>query len=287
MTLDKISLFAEGAALKQVGELPFKICQQYVDEMIVVSKDEICAAIKDVFEDTRTILEPAGALAVAGIKSYIKKNNVETKTFVATASGANMNFDRLGFVSERAEIGEEREAIFAVTIPEKPGAFKTFCSLIGEKNITEFNYRYSSENSANIFVGISVKNFDEAKLIFEGFKTASLEPIDLTHNELAKLHLRHLVGGHAPEAKNEVVYRFEFPEKPGALLNFLEKMGHWNISLFHYRNHGSDIGRVLVGMQVDEESKEESKEFLKNLGYTYINESNNEAYKIFLGKTHK
>ena len=284
VTLEKISMFAEGAALKQVGELPFKICQQYVDEMIVVSKDEICAAIKDVFEDTRTILEPAGALAVAGIKSYVKKNNVESKTFVATASGANMNFDRLGFVSERAEIGEEREAIFAVTIPEKPGAFKTFCSLIGENNITEFNYRYSSENSANIFVGISVKNFDEAKSIFEVLKRASLEPIDLTHNTMAKLHLRHLVGGHAPEANNEVVYRFQFPEKPGALLNFLEKMGHWNISLFHYRNHGSDIGRVLVGMQVDEESKEESKEFLKNLGYSYVNETDNEAYKIFLGK---
>jgi threonine dehydratase len=286
IVLDAVSLFAEGAALKQVGEIPFKICQQYVDEMIIVDNDEICAAIKDVFEDTRTILEPAGALAVAGVKSYIKKNNVNSKTFVATASGANMNFDRLGFVSERAEIGEEREAIFAVTIPEKPGAFKDFCGLIGKRNITEFNYRYSSDSSANIFVGIGVQNFDESDSLMETLKNASLDPIDLTHNEVAKLHLRHLVGGHAPEAKNEVIYRFEFPEKPGALLNFLEQMGHWNISLFHYRNHGSDIGRVLVGMQVDEKSTEEFQEFLKNLGYTYINETNNEAYKIFLGKNH-
>ncbi len=286
VVLDSVSLFAEGAALKQVGELSFKICQQYVDEMIVVDNDEICAAIKDVFEDTRSILEPAGALAVAGVKSYIKKNNVDSKTFVATASGANMNFDRLGFVSERAEIGEERESIFAVTIPEKPGAFKDFCSLIGKRNITEFNYRYSSDSSANIFVGIGVQNFDESELLMEKLKKASLDPIDLTHNEVAKLHLRHLVGGHAPAAKNEVIYRFEFPEKPGALLNFLEHMGHWNISLFHYRNHGSDIGRVLVGMQVDKESKEEFLEFLEKLGYTYINETNNEAYKIFLGKNH-
>ena len=284
--LDTVSLFAEGAALKQVGEIPFKICQQYVDEMITVDNDEICAAIKDVFEDTRSILEPAGALAVAGVKSYIKKNNVDSKTFVATASGANMNFDRLGFVSERAEIGEERESIFAVTIPEKPGAFKDFCGLIGKRNITEFNYRYSSDSSANIFVGIGVQNFNESKSLMEKLKKASLDPIDLTHNEVAKLHLRHLVGGHAPEAKNEVIYRFEFPEKPGALLNFLEHMGHWNISLFHYRNHGSDIGRVLVGMQVDKEKKGEFLEFLEKLGYTYINETNNEAYKIFLGKNH-
>ena len=197
-----------------------------------------------------------------------------------------MNFDRLGFVSERADIGEERESIFAVTIPEKPGAFKDFCSLIGKRNITEFNYRYSSQSSANIFVGIGVQNFDESEFLMEKLKKASLEPIDLTHNEVAKLHLRHLVGGHAPAAKNEVIYRFEFPEKPGALLNFLEHMGHWNISLFHYRNHGSDIGRVLVGMQVDKESKEEFLEFLEKLGYTYINETNNEAYKIFLGKNH-
>lgn len=197
-----------------------------------------------------------------------------------------MNFDRLGFVSERAEIGEEREAIFAVTIPEKPGAFKNFCSLIGKRNITEFNYRYSSDSSANIFVGIGVQNFDESEALMKKLKNSSLEPIDLTHNEVAKLHLRHLVGGHAPAAKNEVIYRFEFPEKPGALLNFLNHMGHWNISLFHYRNHGSDIGRVLVGMQVDKESKEEFHSFLDELGYTYINETENEAYKMFLGKSH-
>ncbi len=282
--LENVSLFAEGAAVKQVGEENFKLCQEYVDEMIVVSNDEICAAIKDVFEDTRTILETAGALAVAGIKSYIKKNNIKSETLIGTASGANMNFDRLGFVAERAEIGEERETVFAVTIPENPGAFKSFCSLIGSRSITEFNYRFSSHSSAHIFVGISVRDFQESKLLIKTLNDADLEAIDLTHNEVAKLHLRHLVGGHAPEAENEVIYRFEFPERPGALSNFLNNMGeNWNISLFHYRNHGADIGRVLVGIQVPPNEKETFQIFLSKVGYPSWDETGNPAYKLFLG----
>ena len=282
--LENVSLFAEGAAVKQVGEENFKLCQEYVDEMIVVSNDEICAAIKDVFEDTRTILETAGALAVAGIKSYIKKNNIKSETLIGTASGANMNFDRLGFVAERAEIGEERETVFAVTIPENPGAFKSFCSLIGSRSITEFNYRFSSHSSAHIFVGISVRDFQESKLLIKTLNDAGLEAIDLTHNEVAKLHLRHLVGGHAPEAENEVIYRFEFPERPGALSNFLNNMGeNWNISLFHYRNHGADIGRVLVGIQVPPNEKETFQIFLSQVGYPSWDETGNPAYKLFLG----
>jgi len=282
--LENVSLFAEGAAVKQVGEENFKLCQEYVDEMIVVSNDEICAAIKDVFEDTRTILETAGALAVAGIKSYIKKNNIKSETLIGTASGANMNFDRLGFVAERAEIGEERETVFAVTIPENPGAFKSFCSLIGSRSITEFNYRFSSHSSAHIFVGISVRDFQESKLLIKTLNDAGLEAIDLTHNEVAKLHLRHLVGGHAPEVENEVIYRFEFPERPGALSNFLNNMGeNWNISLFHYRNHGADIGRVLVGIQVPPNEKETFQIFLSKVGYPSWDETGNPAYKLFLG----
>lgn len=282
--LENVSLFAEGAAVKQVGEENFKLCQEYVDEMIVVSNDEICAAIKDVFEDTRTILETAGALAVAGIKSYIKKNNIKSETLIGTASGANMNFDRLGFVAERAEIGEERETVFAVTIPENPGAFKSFCSLIGSRSITEFNYRFSSHSSAHIFVGISVRDFQESKLLIKTLNDAGLEAIDLTHNEVAKLHLRHLVGGHAPEVENEVIYRFEFPERPGALSNFLNNMGeNWNISLFHYRNHGADIGRVLVGIQVPPNEKETFQIFLSQVGYPSWDETGNPAYKLFLG----
>ena len=282
--LENVSLFAEGAALKQVGEENFRLCQEYVDEMIVVSNDEICAAIKDVFEDTRTILETAGALAVAGIKSYIKKNNITSETLIGTASGANMNFDRLGFVAERAEIGEERETVFAVTIPEEPGAFKTFCGLIGSRSITEFNYRFSSHASAHIFVGISVRDFQESKLLIKTLNDAGLDAIDLSHNEVAKLHLRHLVGGHAPEVENEVIYRFEFPERPGALSNFLNNMGeNWNISLFHYRNHGADIGRVLVGIQVPPSEKETFQAFLSQVGYPSWDETNNPAYKLFLG----
>jgi threonine dehydratase len=267
-----------------VGEHTFALVQQYVDDMIVVDNDQICAAIKDVFEDTRSILEPAGALAVAGLKAYAAQHGLQGKNLVAVASGANMNFDRLRFIAERAELGEHREAVFAVTIPETPGAFKTFCRLLGNRNITEFNYRYADASQAHIFVGVSVQSTGEPAEITRALDAAGLKALDLTGNEMAKLHLRHLVGGHAPQAQNEVVYRFEFPEKPGALMNFLESMGHnWNISLFHYRNHGADFGRVLVGMQVPPAEKAAFEQFLRQLGYPYWDESDNPAYQLFLG----
>ena len=287
--LDQVGLFADGAAVKQVGEITFPLCQQFVDEMIVVDNDEICAAIKDVFEDTRSILEPAGALATAGIKQYVERQGVngqalQGKTLIGIASGANMNFDRLRFVAERAELGEHREAIIAVTIPEQAGAFKAFCHNLGNRNITEFNYRFSDPNAAHIFVGLAIANPTETgKLIFD-LAAQDLNAIDLTHNEMAKLHLRHLVGGRAPQAEHEVVYRFEFPEKPGALMKFLEAMGQdWNITLFHYRNHGADFGRVLVGMQVPPNEHNEFLAFLQNLGYPYWDETQNPAYQLFLG----
>ena len=282
--LDQVGLFADGAAVKQVGVHTFKLCQQYVDEMIVVDNDAICAAIKDVFEDTRSILEPAGALALAGLKEYAERENLHNKTLIGIASGANMNFDRLRFVAERAEIGEKREAVLAVTIPEKPGAFKNFCRLLGNRNITEFNYRYSDPKNAHIFVGIAITDPTESAKLVAELQAQGLSTLDLTDNEMAKLHLRHLVGGHAPQAEHEVVYRFEFPEKPGALMKFLDTMGHdWNISLFHYRNHGADFGRVLVGMQVPPEEQKEFLNFLHTLGYPYWDETNNPAYQLFLG----
>lgn len=283
--LDRVGLFAEGAAVRQVGETTFNMAQKYVDEMIVVDNDAICAAIKDVYIDNRTILEPAGALATAGIKAYLEKNHISEKNIIGIASGANINFDRLGFVTERAEIGEHREAIISVTIPEKPGAFKSFCNLIGERNITEFNYRYSDPKQAQIFVGITINHAEEIQDLLKNFVENGLSAVDLTNNEMAKLHLRHLVGGHAPNATDEVVLRFEFPERPGALLNFLNHMGqNWNISLFHYRNHAADIGRVLVGIQVPKKDQETFKIFLDKLEYPYFNETENEGYKLFLGK---
>ena len=285
VVLEQVGLFADGAAVKQVGEHTFKLCQQFVDEMIVVDNDAICAAIKDVFEDTRSILEPAGALATAGIKEYVQRNNITGKTLIGIASGANMNFDRLRFIAERAELGEQREAVLAVTIPEHPGAFKTFCSLLGDRNITEFNYRYSDPVNAHIFVGIAINAPQETYELVADLQQAGLSCLDLSNNEMAKLHLRHLVGGHAPQTENELVYRFEFPEKPGALMKFLDTMGHdWNISLFHYRNHGADFGRVLVGMQVPPNEQTEFLAFLENLGYPYWDESENPAYLLFLGQ---
>lgn len=282
--LDQVGLFADGVAVKQVGELTFELCQRYVDEIILVDTDETCAAIKDVFEDTRSILEPAGALSVAGIKKYIEREKLRGATLIAIASGANMNFDRLRHVSERAEIGEQREAVLAVTIPEQPGSFKAFCSSLGARNITEFNYRYADARAAHVFVGVQVKNRDEAAALVKHLQSQNLKAVDLSDNEMAKLHVRHLVGGRAPHAVDELVYRFEFPERPGALMKFLNSMSHdWNISLFHYRNHGTDYGRVLVGMQVPKENQPEFENFLRELGYAYWDETQNAAYRLFLG----
>jgi threonine dehydratase len=282
--LDQVGLFADGAAVKLVGEETFRLCQEYVDEMILVDTDEICAAIKDVFEDTRSILEPAGALAIAGAKEYAKRHKLKDKTLVAVASGANMNFDRLRHVAERAELGEQREAVLAVTIPETPGSFKKFCGLLGSRNITEFNYRYSDANEAHVFAGVQVAHRAEAARIVENLRKHGLATLDLTDDEMAKLHIRHLVGGRAPQVRDELIYRFEFPERPGALMRFLESMSAgWNISLFHYRNHGADYGRVLVGMQVPRGEKREFQKFLDKLGYVYWDETENPAYKLFLG----
>jgi len=284
VTLNDVGLFSDGTAVKYVGEETFRICKQYVDEVILVDTDEVCAAIKDVFQDTRSILEPAGALAVAGAKAYAKRERLKGETLIPVACGANMNFDRLRFVAERAEIGEKRETLLAVTIPETPGSFRKFCALLGKRNITEFNYRYADPKAAQVFVGIQVKDQTEAADLIEKLQRSKLPTLDLSDNEMAKLHLRHLVGGHAPAAKDEILFRFEFPERPGALMNFLNSMSHnWNISLFHYRNHGADYGRVLVGMQVPKTDKKALKTFLDTLGYPYWDESDNPAYRLFLG----
>jgi threonine dehydratase len=284
VTLEHVGLFSDGVAVKQVGTETFRLCRKLVDEIILVDTDTACAAIKDVFEDTRSILEPAGALSVAGAKLYAAREKLKGETLVAIATGANMNFDRLRFIAERAEIGEQREAILAVTIPETPGSFRKFCALLGKRNITEFNYRYDNPKAAHVFVGIQVRDQLETKELVEKLQHNKLATLDLSHNEMAKLHLRHLVGGHAREIKDEIMFRFEFPERPGALMLFLNSMNHsWNISLFHYRNHGADYGRVLVGMQVPHHDKKALKTFLDTLGYRYWDESNNPAYKLFLG----
>lgn len=281
--LHNVGLFADGAAVQLVGKETFRLCQQYVDEMVVVDNDAICAAIKDVFEDTRCILEPAGALAVAGAKAYAARRALKNKNLVAITSGANMNFDRLRFVAERAELGEQREAVFAVTLPEKPGAYREFVALIGQRSITEFNYRYHDADKAHVFVGVQVSNRPESRQLATHLNRHGYATIDLTDDEMAKLHLRHLVGGHAPQARNELLYRFEFPERPGALMKFLEHMSaDWNISLFHYRNHGADTGRALVGIQVPGQDKVQFQHFLDQLGYPYRNESENPAYRLFL-----
>ena len=282
--LKEVGIFADGVAVKQVGKETFKLARDFVDEVITVSNDQICAAIKDIFEDTRTITEPAGALAVAGIKKYVAEHNLKGLDLVAIDSGANMNFDRLRHVAERAEIGERREGIIAVTIPERPGSFRAFCSILGKRGITEFNYRYSSADKAHVFVGLQVQDPGELVELLGKLRSKGYQAIDMTDNEMAKTHMRHLVGGHAGQADNERVFRFRFPERPGALLGFLSKMGKtWNISLFHYRNHGADFGRVLVGMQVPPGEKMAFQAFLKDLGYTYVEETDNPAYKLFLG----
>ena len=286
VTLDHVGLFADGVAVKKVGELTFALCRELLDGMVLVDTDQICAAIKDVFGDTRTVLEPAGALAVAGAKAWVEKHGVRGKRLVAVASGANGNFDRLRFVAERAEVGEEREAILAVTIPERPGSFKKFCATLGSRNVTEFNYRIADPKEAHVFAGVEVHNREETARIVKALEREGFRTLDLSDDEMAKLHVRHVVGGHAPAEvrKNELLYRFEFPERPGALMRFLSNMRtDWNISLFHYRNHGSDTGRVLVGMQVPRHEMREFQRFLTKLGYPYVDESRNPAYRLFLG----
>ncbi|MGH8649878.1 MAG: threonine ammonia-lyase, biosynthetic, partial [Burkholderiales bacterium] len=265
--LAQVGLFADGVAVKQVGRETFRLCRELVDDIIRVDTDAICAAIKDVFEDTRVVLEPAGALAIAGIKAYAGRAGIRGKTLVAVASGANMNFDRLRFVAEEAELGEKREAVLAVTIPERPGSFREFCGLIGARNITEFNYRYADARQARVFVGLQVRDRKETLRLVQRLRRRRLKTLDFSDNELAKLHVRHTVGGHAPTVDNEIVYRFEFPERPGALMKFLSAMSSgWNISLFHYRNHGADYGRVLVGMQVPRRDKRRFRAFLARVG---------------------
>lgn len=283
ITLKQVGLFADGVAVRQVGAETFRLCQQYVDEVILVSTDDTCAAIKDVFEDTRSILEPAGALAIAGAKAYVDREGITDETLVAIACGANMNFDRLRFVSERAELGEGREAVFAVTIPERPGSLRKFCDILGNHSISEFNYRIADRDRAHIFVGIKVKSRADAQEIEQTFRDTGFETLNLTDDELAKMHLRHMVGGKSSLADYELLYRFEFPERPGALTNFVSAMSpNWNISLFHYRNHGADYGRIVVGMQVPPEEMSQWEAFLDTLGYRYWNESQNPAYRLFL-----
>ncbi len=281
--LSQVGLFADGVAVKMAGEETFRLCQELVDEIILVDNDAICAAIKDVFEDTRSILEPAGALSVAGVKAYVDEHALQNQTLVAIASGANMNFDRLRHVSERAELGEAREAILAVTIPERPGSFKAFCALLGARNVTEFNYRYADAEEAHVFVGVTINSREETTSLIETLEQHGLRTLDLSQNEMAKLHIRHMVGGHAPQAVHEKLYSFEFPERPGALIAFLNTLSpNWNISLFHYRNHGADPGRALVGIQVPPEDHEALQAFLDKVGYVYCDESQNPAYHLFV-----
>ena len=286
--LPRVGLFADGVAVKQVGKETFRLCRDLLDEVVRVDTDAICAAIKDVFEDTRSILEPAGALAVAGLKAWAEKRKTggktKAKTLVAVACGANMNFDRLRFVAERAQLGERREAILAVTIPERPGSFREFCAIVGRRSVTEFNYRYADAKSAHVFVGVEVENPRQTAALVAALRKRGLPVLDLTENEMAKLHVRHLVGGRAPAAHDERLFRFEFPERPGALLNFLDHLrSDWNISLFHYRNHGADYGRVLAGIQVPKKDDAKFRRFLSELGYRHTDETKNPAYRLFLG----
>jgi len=284
--LKQVGIFADGVAVRQAGKEPFRIAREYVDDVIVVSTDEICAAIKDIFDDSRAIAEPAGALALAGLKRYISETGIQGENLVAINSGANMNFDRLRHVSERAEIGEQREALLAVTIPEEPGSFKTFCRAIGKRGITEFNYRYSDPARAHVFAGIKLAQGDgERHELVETLRNKGYPVEDMTDSELAKLHIRHMVGGRVAGLEDELLFRFQFPERPGALLNFLMSMGkRWNISLFHYRNHGADYGRVLVGIQVPKGSRKDFRSSLDKLGYVYWEETDCPAYNLFLGK---
>jgi threonine dehydratase len=284
VTLDRVGIFADGVAVRRVGEEPFNLCSQYVDEMILVSTDEICAAIQDIFEDNRTIVEPAGALSVAGMKKYVAREQCRDKTLIGINSGANTNFDRLRHVAERADIGAQREALFAVEIPEEKGSFLRFCESLGRRSVTEFNYRYSEGTAASIFVGFGLSEGRREKdTLAASLRTAGYGVTDMSDNELAKLHVRYMVGGHGRSIEHERLFRFEFPERPGALLRFLQAIGtQWNISLFHYRNHGSDYGRVLVGVQIPAQEREDFDLHIRELKYVYAEETANPAYKMFL-----
>ena len=280
VVLDDVGRFADGVAVKQIGELPFEIAKECVDDVILVSNDEMCAAIKDIYEDVRSISEPAGALATAGVKKYILEHGLKNKNIVSIVSGSNVNFDRLRYIAERADLGEVNEAIVAVTIPEEPGSFLRFCELLDNNAVTEFNYRYSAKKEAHIFVGVKLTKGESEKQALIARLSNSFEVFDMSDNSMAITHIRYMVGGHA-NAENEVIYRFEFPERPGALLSFLKKVKtEWNISLFHYRNHGADYGRVLIGLQVEDIKELESK--FDELGYYYKNETDNKAYQYFL-----
>ncbi|HUN68349.1 MAG TPA: threonine ammonia-lyase, biosynthetic [Burkholderiales bacterium] len=287
VVLDHVGLFADGVAVKQVGKETFRLAKRLVDEMVLVDTDEMCAAIKDVFEDTRVVLEPAGALAIAGAKAWVERHGVRGKTLVAIACGANTNFDRLRFVAERAEVGEHREAVLAVTIPERRGSFRRFCRALGGRNITEFNYRMSDPREAHIFVGVTVHDREETARIARRLRRGGFRTLDLSDDEVAKGHMRHMIGGHLPKNRNrvtELLYRFEFPERRGALMKFLSTMNpSWNISLFNYRNLGADYGSILVGMQVPKGEMGEFRRFLGKLGYPYADETRNPAYRLFLG----
>jgi threonine dehydratase len=283
VTLHDVGLFSDGTAVKLVGGESFRLTRALVDDFVVVDTDAVCAAIKDVFEDTRSVLEPAGAMGVAAVKQYAARHRLAGESMVAITSGANMNFDRLRFVAERAEVGEEREALFGVTIPEERGSFKRLCAIIGGRNVTEFNYRISDDREAHVFVGIATGNREESAEIARAFREQGFATADLTDDELAKLHIRHMVGGRTPVAGDERLFRFEFPERPGALMQFLARMHPgWNISLFHYRNQGADYGRILVGIQVPDEDMGSLRSFFDDLGYPYIEETGNPAYRLFL-----
>ncbi len=281
--LSQVGLFADGVAVKQVGEENFRVCREFLDAVVLVSVDEMASAIKDIFTDTRTLVEPAGALAVAGLKRYVSDNKIKEQTLIAVNSGANINFDRLRHVAERAEIGENREALFAVTIPERPGSFRRFCEILGRRSITEFNYRYSDEASAVVFAGVEISDAEEERLeIVKALEANGYQVLDMTHNDTAKLHVRHMVGGNAG-LSNERLLRFRFPERPGALLDFLDQVGErWNISLFHYRNHGAAYGRVLVGVQLPKTEQQQFDQFIERLGFKATDETDNEAYTAFL-----
>ena len=285
VTLDHVGIFADGVAVRRVGDETFRLCQEFVDEIITVDTDQTCAAIRDIFEDTRSIVEPAGGLAVAGAKKYIAENNLQGRSFVTISCGANVNFDRLRHIAERAAVGELTEMILAAEIPEQPGSFKRFCEVVGRRGITEFNYRYADTDKAHIFVGVQLsKGMAERIELLEKLREAGFPVEDLSDNEMAKLHVRHMIGGRSASIRNERLFRFEFPERPGALLEFLNAIGtDWNISLFHYRNHGSDYGRILAGIDVPPDETGELETHLEELGYPHWEESDNPAYSIFLG----